>query len=141
MFILFSLCFQHFYHVVTNMKRPQGRGLELAKKHIACCFEELDSMIKSAEFLRSINAPGTLEDGTKTETTASGCQPVGFDPTLNSRLSAPTPPRAIQTISWKKVRHEKKAHKYLALIQVIQKIIFVYSSTRQLNISKSFFMS
>ncbi|KAH0656956.1 hypothetical protein KY285_031838 [Solanum tuberosum] len=93
---------KHFYHVVTNMKRPQGRGLELAKKHIACCFEELESMIKSAEFLRSINAPGTLEDGMKNETTASGCQPVGFDSTLNSRLSAPTPPRAIETISWKK---------------------------------------
>ncbi|KAL3331889.1 hypothetical protein AABB24_032487 [Solanum stoloniferum] len=84
------------------MKRPQGRGLELAKKHIACCFEELESMIKSAEFLRSINAPGTLEDGMRNETTASGCQPVGFDSTLNSRLSAPTPPRAIETISWKK---------------------------------------
>lgn len=93
---------KHFYHVVTNMKRPQGRGLELAKKHIACCFEELESMIKSAEFLRSINASGTLEDGMKNETTASGCQPVGFDSTLNSRLSAPTPPRAIETISWKK---------------------------------------
>lgn len=93
---------KHFYHVVTNMKRPQGRGLELAKKHIACCFEELESMIKSAEFLKSINAPGTLEDGMKNETTASGCQPVGFDSTLNSRLSAPTPPRAIETISWKK---------------------------------------
>ncbi|XP_015082455.1 N-alpha-acetyltransferase 35, NatC auxiliary subunit [Solanum pennellii] len=93
---------KHFYHVVTNMKRPQGRGLELAKKHIACCFEELESMIKSAEFLKSINAPGTLEDGMNNETTASGCQPVGFDSTLNSRLSAPTPPRAIETISWKK---------------------------------------
>ncbi|TMW92756.1 hypothetical protein EJD97_012605 [Solanum chilense] len=93
---------KHFYHVVTNMKRPQGRGLELAKKHIACCFEELESMIKSAEFLKSVNAPGTLEDGMNNETTASGCQPVGFDSTLNSRLSAPTPPRAIETISWKK---------------------------------------
>ncbi|KAM3360599.1 N-alpha-acetyltransferase 35, NatC auxiliary subunit isoform X1 [Capsicum galapagoense] len=90
---------KHFYHVVMNIKRPQGRGLELAKKHIACCFEELDSMIKSADFLRSISAP---EDGMKNETTASGCQPVGFDSTLNSRLSAPTPPRAIETISWKK---------------------------------------
>ncbi|KAG5594107.1 hypothetical protein H5410_035339 [Solanum commersonii] len=116
---------KHFYHVVTNMKRPQGRGLELAKKHIACCFEELESMIKSAEFLRSINAPGTLEDGMKNETTASGCQPVGFDSTLNSRLSAPTPPRAIETISWKKVRHQK-AHKHLALIQVVQQIMFVF---------------
>lgn len=84
------------------MKRPQGRGLELAKKHIACCFEELESMIKSAEFLKSISAPGTSEDGMKNETTATGCQPVGFDSTLNSRLSAPTPPRAIETISWKK---------------------------------------
>lgn len=106
------------------MKRPQGRGLELAKKHIACCFEELESMIKSAEFLKSISAPGTSEDGMKNETTATGCQPVGFDSTLNSRLSAPTPPRAIETISWKKVSHEK-AHKHLALIQVVQQIMFV----------------
>ncbi|KAF3654185.1 putative N-alpha-acetyltransferase 35, NatC auxiliary subunit-like isoform X2 [Capsicum annuum] len=98
-YTIISLGFQHFYHVVMNIKRPQGRGLELAKKHIACCFEELDSMIKSADFLRSISAP---EDGMKNETTASGCQPVGFDSTLNSRLSAPTPPRAIETISWKK---------------------------------------
>ncbi|OIT29657.1 hypothetical protein A4A49_17649 [Nicotiana attenuata] len=93
---------KHLYHVVTNMKRPQGRGLELAKKHIACCFQELDSMSESVEFLRSTVAQGTLEDGTENETTASGCQPIGFDSTLNSRLSAPTPPRAIQTISWKK---------------------------------------
>lgn len=103
-YTIISLGFQHFYHVVMNIKRPQGRGLELAKKHIACCFEELDSMIKSADFLRSISAP---EDGMKNETTASGCQPVGFDSTLNSRLSAPTPPRAIETISWKKVKREK----------------------------------
>lgn len=89
------------------MKRPQGRGLELAKKHIACCFQELDSMSESVEFLRSTVAQGTLEDGTENETTASGCQPIGFDSTLNSRLSAPTPPRAIQTIRWKKVRLEK----------------------------------
>ncbi|XP_070018687.1 uncharacterized protein LOC107759030 [Nicotiana tabacum] len=93
---------KHLYHVVTNMKRPQGRGLELAKKHIACCFQELDSMSESVEFLRSTVAQGTLEDGTENETTASGCQPIGFDSTLNSRLSAPTPPRAIETISWKK---------------------------------------
>lgn len=89
------------------MKRPQGRGLELAKKHIACCFQELDSTSESVEFLRSTVAQGTLEDGTENETTASGCQPIGFDSTLNSRLSAPTPPRAIQTIRWKKVRLEK----------------------------------
>ncbi|XVF02077.1 hypothetical protein REPUB_Repub04eG0145100 [Reevesia pubescens] len=36
------------------------------------------------------------------KTTASGHEPVGFDATLNSRLSTPTSPRAIKILSWKK---------------------------------------
>lgn len=48
------------------------------------------------------NACGTCGDGIGDKTTASGCQPIGFDATLNCRLSAPTPPRAIKILSWKK---------------------------------------
>ncbi|XP_075651589.1 uncharacterized protein LOC142622060 [Castanea sativa] len=92
---------KHFYHVLTSMRRPQGRGLELARKHIATCISELDCIYRSSDFLRS-SACGTTEDGIEDRTTASGCQPIGFDASLNCRLSAPTPPRAIKILSWKK---------------------------------------
>lgn len=97
------LFFQHFFHVLSCMKRPQGRGLESARKHIASCLTELESILKSADFLRSCfdeSCEGDIDD----KTTASGCEPIGFDAMLNSRLSAPTPPRAIKILSWKKVR-------------------------------------
>lgn len=90
---------KHFFHALTAMRRPQGRGLELARKHIASCLSELDSILKSSKFLCS-NACGTCEDGLEDRTTASGCQPIGFDASLNCRLSAPTPPRAIKILSW-----------------------------------------
>lgn len=93
---------QHFYHVLTCLRKSQGKGLELAKKHIISCLSELDSMLKTEEFLRHNSACGTVENEDDI-TTASGCQPVGFDPTLNSRSAAPTPPRAIKLLSWKKV--------------------------------------
>ncbi|TYI14178.1 hypothetical protein ES332_A08G107000v1 [Gossypium tomentosum] len=83
------------------MKRPQGRGLESARKHIASCLTELESILKSADFLRSCfdeSCEGDIDD----KTTASGFEPIGFDAMLNSRLSAPTPPRAIKILSWKK---------------------------------------
>nr|GLL29944.1 N-alpha-acetyltransferase 35, NatC auxiliary subunit isoform X2 [Ipomoea trifida] len=96
------LNFQHFYHVLTNMKRPQGRGFELAKKHIASCLQEIDSMLKMEGFLSLNNAYEMPEDAIEDKTTASGCAPIGFDSTLNSRLSAPAPPRAIKILSWKK---------------------------------------
>lgn len=92
---------KHFYHVLTSMRRPQGRGLELARKHIASCITELECVHKSSEFLRAI-ASGTCEDGIEDKTTASGSQPIGFDASLNCRLSAPTPPRSIKILSWKK---------------------------------------
>lgn len=92
---------KHFYHVLTSMRKPQGKGLELAKKHIVSCLSELDSMLKTEEFLRHNSACGTSENE-EAKTTASGCQPVGFDTTLNSRSAAPTPPRAIKLLSWKK---------------------------------------
>lgn len=92
---------KHFYHVLTSMRRPQGRGLELARKHIASCISELKCILNSSEFLRSstlVTHEGSIED----KTTASGRQPIGFDASLNCRLSAPTPPRAIKILSWKK---------------------------------------
>ncbi|KAL5985708.1 hypothetical protein ACLOJK_027695 [Asimina triloba] len=90
----------HFYHVLLCMKKPQGRGLELAKKHIASCLSELDRIHGTLEFLRS-SASGSHQHATEDGTTASGCQPIGFDSSLNSRLSAPTPPRDIKLFSWK----------------------------------------
>ncbi|KAH7688507.1 N-alpha-acetyltransferase 35 NatC auxiliary subunit protein [Dioscorea alata] len=92
---------KHFYHVLMCMRKSQGRGLELARKHIALCLSELSSIAKSQEFLRS-NACVSHQDDVEESTTASGCQPVGFDASLNSRYSAPTPPRAIQILSWKR---------------------------------------
>ncbi|XP_023002807.1 N-alpha-acetyltransferase 35, NatC auxiliary subunit isoform X1 [Cucurbita maxima] len=92
---------KHFYHVLTCMRRPQGRGLELARKHIASCLLELDLIRNSSTFL-SNNSFGMSKDGLEDMTTASGRQPLGFDSSLNCRLSAPTPPRAIKLLSWKK---------------------------------------
>ncbi|XP_010495945.1 PREDICTED: N-alpha-acetyltransferase 35, NatC auxiliary subunit-like [Camelina sativa] len=92
---------KHFLHALNCMRRPQGRGLELARKHIAYCISELESVLESAEFLRLDiveNGQNEIDEGT----TASGRSPIGFDPTLNKRLSAPTPPRAIKLLSWKK---------------------------------------
>ncbi|KAK8487748.1 hypothetical protein V6N12_031803 [Hibiscus sabdariffa] len=92
---------KHFFHVLACMKRPQGRGLESARKHIASCMTELESILKSADFIRSCfgeSYEGDIDD----KTTASGREPIGFDAMLNSRLSAPTPPRAIKILSWKK---------------------------------------
>lgn len=85
------------------MRRHQGKGLELAKKHIASCLSELDSILKSEEFLRQHCAYRTSDDGIEDQTTASGCEPIGFDSTLNSRSAAPTPPRAVKLLSWRKV--------------------------------------
>ncbi|XP_031261358.1 N-alpha-acetyltransferase 35, NatC auxiliary subunit isoform X2 [Pistacia vera] len=92
---------KHFFHALTCMRRPQGRGLELARKHIASCIIELESILKSADFLLS-GACGTSEDGIEDRTTASGRPPIGFDASLNSRSAAPTPPRAIKILSWKR---------------------------------------
>lgn len=92
---------KHFYHALVCMRKPQGRGLELARKHLALCRSELACVGRSVEFLRS-NAYGTCLDDVEDSTTASGCKPVGFDVSLNSRLSAPTPPRSIRLLSWKK---------------------------------------
>lgn len=109
---LFSI--QHFHHVITCMRRPQGRGFELARKHIASCVSELECILKLAVFIRSNRVCGSNEDGIDDRTTASGRQPIGFDPSLNSRLCAPTPPRAIKILSWKKVRvYKLNTHSFI----------------------------
>lgn len=100
--LIFFNCLQHFYHILMCMRKPQGKGLELARKHVAACLSELTCMYNSLGFLRS-NACETLQANIEDGTTASGCQPVGFDVSINSRLSAPTPPRSIKLLSWKKV--------------------------------------
>lgn len=133
-------CVQHFYHVLMCLRKPQGKGLELAKKHIMSCLSELDSMLKTEEFLRHNSACGTIENEDDI-TTASGCQPVGFDPTLNSRSAAPTPPRAIKLLSWRKVRFSL----LLVGLLIIHswpgcKLLFCSASVRQLITSRSFFM-
>lgn len=85
------------------MRKPHGKGLELARKHVALCLSELSYMSKSLEFLRSLPY-GSFQDDIESSTTASGCKPIGFDASLNSTLSAPGPPRATHILSWKKVR-------------------------------------
>jgi hypothetical protein len=93
--------FQHFYHLLMSMKRPQGGGLELAREHIASCISEIAHIQKSSDFLRA-SAPEMSEKNID-NTTASSCQPIGFDASLNCRLSAPTPPRAIKIFCFEKV--------------------------------------
>ncbi|KAK7264879.1 hypothetical protein RJT34_32492 [Clitoria ternatea] len=109
---------KHFYHLLMSMKRPQGRGLELARKHIASCISEIDHIQKSSEFLRT-SAYGMCDQNI--DTTASGCQPIGFDASLNCRLSAPTPPRSIKILCW-----EKALEYFIKLLQDLD-IVCSYS--------------
>nr|XP_029146177.1 N-alpha-acetyltransferase 35, NatC auxiliary subunit isoform X2 [Arachis hypogaea] len=91
---------KHFYHLLISMRRPQGRGLELGRKHIASCIAEIDSIRKSSMFLRA--RAQEISGQNRSNTTASGNQPIGFDASINCRLAAPTPPRAIEILSWEK---------------------------------------
>ncbi|KQK01201.1 N-alpha-acetyltransferase 35, NatC auxiliary subunit [Brachypodium distachyon] len=90
---------KHFHHVVTCLRRPHGRGLDLARKHVASCLSELSLMLKSQEFLKS-QSNITLQQGDESCTTASGCRPFGFDVSLNSRLMSAAPPRAVKILTW-----------------------------------------
>ncbi|KAG8060622.1 hypothetical protein GUJ93_ZPchr0002g24536 [Zizania palustris] len=85
--------------LIPNWK-PQGRGLELARKHVASCLTELRLMLKSQDFLKS-QSNNALQQGDEIGTTASGVHPVGFDASLNSRLLSPAPPRAVKILSWR----------------------------------------
>ncbi|KAH9616629.1 hypothetical protein KSS87_020230 [Heliosperma pusillum] len=90
---------KHFYHMLTCMRRPLGRGFELARKHISLGLLELENVQKSSTFLRSVGFLNS-KDAIQSETTGSGCQPIGFDTSLNLRISAPAPPRAMKILSW-----------------------------------------
>ncbi|MED6205139.1 hypothetical protein PIB30_015261 [Stylosanthes scabra] len=91
---------KHFYHLLISMRRPQGRGLELGRKHISSCIAEIDSIRKSSAFLRA--RAQEISEQNRCNTTASGSQPIGFDASINCRLAAPTPPRAIEILCWEK---------------------------------------
>ncbi|KAI4338171.1 hypothetical protein L6164_016515 [Bauhinia variegata] len=113
-----------------SMGRPQGGGLELAKKQIASCISELDYIQKSSEFLRA-SAKYTCQQGIE-NTTASGCQPIGFDASLNCRLAAPTPPRSIKILSW-----EKAIEYFVKLVQDLD-VICSYSLDPSLEAALQF---
>ncbi|KAI4335670.1 hypothetical protein L6164_014298 [Bauhinia variegata] len=121
---------KHFYHALMSMRRPQGRGLELAKKHIASCISELAYIQKSSLFLRA-SAKYTCQQGIE-NTTASGCQPIGFDASLNCRLAAPTPPRSIKILSW-----EKAIEYFVKLVQDLD-VICSYSLDPSLEAALQF---
>ncbi|KAI5083208.1 hypothetical protein GOP47_0002951 [Adiantum capillus-veneris] len=103
-----------FYHVVANMNKAQGRGLEMARKHIAVALLELKSVQKSTEFLSrcEVERVSQIE-----KTTASGRQAVGFDPKVNRRVSAPTPPRSISLLSW-----EETLNYFIKLLEDLETI-------------------
>lgn len=96
--VLCRLRFQKaFYHVIVNMSKPQGRGLEMARKHIPVALSEMKGIQQSSEFLSSCYG---VETATSDKTTGSGRQAIGFDAKVNRRVSAPTPPRCINILSW-----------------------------------------
>ena len=94
------------------MRKSQGRGLELARKHIDACSSELSLILNSTEFLR-LSAHRYHSDDAKSATTGSGWEPVGFCPNLNCKLLSPAPPRAIKLLSWEEVRNSNKRTKHL----------------------------
>jgi hypothetical protein len=104
------------------MRKPHGRGLELARKHVASCLNELSLMLKSREFLKS-QSNITLQDDENC-TTASGCRPVGFDVSLNSRLLSPTPPRAVKLLSWSNVSMDHALIYALILALIVLSLVF-----------------
>eukprot|EP00249_Psilotum_nudum_P007405 c20534_g1_i1 orf=134-1501(+) len=94
------------YHSVSYLNKPQGRGLEMAHKHIAMALSELSAIRESSKFLSSCCPNNCCKDTDNQlevngPTTASGQRAIGFDTSVNKRLSAPAPPRSIKIYSWK----------------------------------------
>lgn len=85
------------------MDKPQGRGLEVARKHIAAALSELQNMRSSSAFLSFGQALDPSTESEERGSTASGRVAVGFDERVNRRLLAPTPPRSIKILSWEDV--------------------------------------
>jgi hypothetical protein len=108
-----------FFRTLSYMEKPQGRGLEMARKHIAAALSELRDIRLSSAFLdpssnvdlektRNQNLSSdtdSRDSGLVTEkpSTASGRPAVGFDESVNRRLLAPTPPRSIKILCWEDV--------------------------------------
>ncbi|GJQ94554.1 N-alpha-acetyltransferase 35, NatC auxiliary subunit [Tanacetum coccineum] len=69
---------QHFYYVLSYLRRPQGRDLDLARKHIASYLVELQSILKTEEFLNSNKRFRTCEAVAEDSTTASGFNQSGL---------------------------------------------------------------
>lgn len=82
------------------MNKPQGRGLEMARKHIPVALSEMKGIQQSSEFLSSCSG---VETANSERTTGSGRPAIGFDAKVNRRVSAPTPPRSINILSWEEV--------------------------------------
>ncbi|KAH9805300.1 MAK10 [Citrus sinensis] len=78
-----------------------GDGDEKCLSFLNAVEETICRQLRASEFLR-FGVCGTCEDGIEDKTTASGHTPIGFDASLNSRSAAPTPPRAIKILSWKR---------------------------------------
>jgi hypothetical protein len=85
------------------MDKPQGRGLEMARKHIAGALSELQNIRSSSAFLSFDQAPDPSTESKERGSTASGRVAIGFDESVNRRLLAPTPPRSINIFSWEDV--------------------------------------
>ncbi|KAG0578924.1 hypothetical protein M758_4G058200 [Ceratodon purpureus] len=88
------------YHSLTYMDKPQGRGLEMARKHIAIALSELQNIRSSSAFLSFGQAPDPSTESKERGSTASGRVAIGFDESVNRRLLAPTPPRSINIFTW-----------------------------------------
>jgi hypothetical protein len=88
------------YHTLTYMDKPQGRGLEMARKHIAAALSELQNIRSSSAFLSFGQTPDPSTEIEERGSTASGRVAVGFDESVNRRLLAPTPPRSVKIFSW-----------------------------------------
>uniref|UniRef100_A0A7I4CUE3 N-alpha-acetyltransferase 35, NatC auxiliary subunit n=1 Tax=Physcomitrium patens TaxID=3218 RepID=A0A7I4CUE3_PHYPA len=88
------------YHILTYMDKPQGRGLEMARKHILVALSELQNIRSSSAFLSFGQAPDSVVESKERGSTASGRVAIGFDECVNRRLLAPTPPRSISILSW-----------------------------------------
>ncbi|KAH8968898.1 hypothetical protein BDL97_02G006600 [Sphagnum fallax] len=105
-----------FFRTLSYMEKPQGRGLEMARKHIAAALSELRDIRLSSAFLdpsSNVDLAKTQNQNLSSDTnsrdsglvkekpsTASGRPAVGFDESVNRRLLAPTPPRSIKILCW-----------------------------------------
>eukprot|EP00250_Pteridium_aquilinum_P007829 c17472_g1_i1 orf=715-2403(-) len=114
-----------FYHVVMNMNKPQGRGLEMAHKHIIVALSEIRAIQQSSHFLSRF---GGEEAANSEKTTASGRQAIGFDSKVNRRVSAPTPPRSINILSW------EEAIKYF--IKLLEDLDIICSFSTKLSLEE-----